>query len=138
MTKKTNYDQASIEGDALFQDLPLAIGLYNAMLSLRTKEDISPVQFQDYAKHRETSIEEPTEIWRSLSGDKDILVSFIKDYSLESMEKSFWYIAVSLEDSETQSHSILFSFPTKDKNLVQRYQNGEQLNVEEIEREDSH
>lgn len=138
MKQNQNHSKAAIEGDALFQDLPLAIGLYNAMLSLRGKEDILPLKFQDYADYREPSIEEPTEIWRSMSGEKDILVSFIKDYSLESTEGNFWYIAVSLEDTETQSHSILFSFPTNDANLVQRYQNGEQLNIEEVEREDSH
>lgn len=138
MKKKLIHPDAAIDGDALFQNLPLAIGLYSAMLSLRTKEDLAPSKFQNYAQYRETSIEEPTEIWRSISGEKDILVSFIKDYSLDSIEKKFWYIAVTLEDSQTQSHTLLFSFPTQDQSLVQRYQNGEQLNVEEVEREDSH
>ncbi|MBE8162638.1 MAG: hypothetical protein HAW63_01455 [Bdellovibrionaceae bacterium] len=138
MAKKLKHQEAAIDGDALFQDLPLAVGLYDAMLSLRTSEDISPSQFQDYSKYREASIEEPTEVWRSMSGEQDILVSFIKDYSLDSVEKKFWYIAVTLEDSQAQSHTLLLSFPTRDQNLVQRYQNGEQINVEEIEREDSH
>lgn len=138
MTKNFTHPEAAIDGDALFQDLPLAIGLYDAMLSLRTKEDIAPSKFQSYAEYRETSIEEPTEIWRSMSGEQDILVTFIKDYSLDSVEKSFWYIAVTLEDSQSQSHTLLFSFPTQDQNLVQRYQNGEQLNVEEVEQEESH
>ncbi|MBE8221818.1 MAG: hypothetical protein HAW60_03725 [Bdellovibrionales bacterium] len=138
MTKNFTRPEAAIDGDALFQDLPLAVGLYDAMLSLRTQDDINPSEFQNYAENREVSIEEPTEIWRSMSGEQDILVSFIKDYSLDSPTKQFWYIAVTLEDSETQSHTLLFSFPTQDKNLVQRYQNGEQLNVEDVEREDSH
>lgn len=138
MTKNFTHPDAAIDGDALFQDLPLAIGLYEAMLSLRTTEDIASSEFQNYSKYREASIEEPTEIWRSMSGDQDVLVSFIKDYSLDSTEKKFWYIAVTLEDSQTQSHTLLFSFPTKDHSLMQRYQHGEQLNIEEIEREDSH
>lgn len=138
MKKNNTYFKAAIDGDALFQGLPLAIGLYKAMLLLRTEEDIATTQFQDYAEHRDFSIEEPTEIWRSISGDQDILVSFIKDFSLEGLKKKFWYISVTLEDAKTQSHTLLFSFPTKDYNLVQRYQHGEQLNVEDIEREDSH
>lgn len=138
MKKNNTYSGAAIDGDALFQGLPLAVGLYKAMLLLRTTEDIASTEFKHYAEHRDFSIEEPTEIWRSISCDQDILVSFIKDFSLEGQKKNFWYIAVTLEDTKTQSHTLLFSFPTKDYNLVERYQHGEQLNVKDVEREDSH
>lgn len=125
----------SIDGDALHEGDDLAVGLYKAMLSLRGDKDISENEFLDYAEFREATLEEADEIWRSSDSLGNVLVSFIKEFGDED---EFSYVVVTVEDTPSGSHALLFSFPTRDSQLVDRYRHGENLQAEEVVQESSH
>lgn len=125
----------AIDGDALHEGDELAIGLYKAMLLLRSDKDIPEAEFQDYAENREPSLEEADEIWRSDDSQGNVLVSFIKEFG---EDEELFYVVVTVEDAPSGSHALLFSFPTRDKGLVDRYRHGENLQAEEVVQESSH
>lgn len=128
----------SVEGDALGEGDPLAMGLYLAMLKVRGDKDIPQEKFQDFAELREDTIENADEIWRKNDLDGNILVSFIKEYPDHETVKDLTYIAVTQEDEQSNVHSLLFSFPTTDRTLVDRYRQGENLQAEEVSQESAH
>ena len=121
--------------DALTEGDELAVGLYRAMLKLRNQTDIPESEFQNYINHREETIEEPDEIWRKIDSEGRVLVSFVKSIEDGGDTK---YIVVTMEDEATESQYLLFSFPTKDSNLVDRYKQGESLDASSYSREESH
>lgn len=128
-----------IDGDALSEGDELALGLYKAMLIVRSTTDIDESLFQNYAELREETIEEADEIWRNTTSGGYTLVTFIKDLSrAEEGAEHLYYMAITLEDEGTNSHALLFSFPTNDENLVDRYRHGENLQAEEVIQESSH
>lgn len=134
------YEQvqpAVLEGDALGDGDPLAMGLYLSMMKVRSEKDIPEADFQKYADLREDTIEAADEIWRKNDLDGNILVSFIKEYP-EHETKELTYVAITQEDANANVHALLFSFPTTDKSLVDRYRQGENLQAEEISQESSH
>ena len=128
----------AIDGDALSEGDPLALGLYLAMIKVRAEKDIDPEKFQDFAALREETIEAADEIWRKNDLDGNVLVSFIKEYPEHEDTKDLAYVAVTQEDPESNVHSLLFSFPTTDKTLLDRYRQGENLQADEIVQESSH
>jgi hypothetical protein len=139
------YDQAyeelaggAVEGDALGEGDPLAMGLYSAMLKVRGEKDIPQEQFQDFANLREDTIENADEIWRKNDLHGIVLVSFIKEFPDHETTKDLAYIAVTQEDESSNVHSLLFSFPTTDQSLVDRYRQGENLQAEEVSQESAH
>ncbi|MNK07420.1 hypothetical protein D3C87_253340 [compost metagenome] len=135
------YEEVSggaIEGDALLEGDPLAMGLYQAMIKVRSDKDIPQDKFQDFAELREETIESADEIWRKNDLGGHVLVSFIKEFPDHETANDLAYIAVTQEEPETNVHSLLFSFPTTDKTLVDRYRQGENLQAEEISQESSH
>ncbi|MBO9668798.1 MAG: peptidase, partial [Bdellovibrio sp.] len=67
-----------------------------------------------------------------------VLVCFIKEFPDHETAKDLTYIAVTQEDEETNVHSLLFSFPTTDSTLADRYRQGENLQAEEVSQESSH
>lgn len=125
----------AIDGDALHEGDDLASGLYKAMHSLRSDKDIPEDDFHNYADCREETLEEADEIWRSGDSLGNVLVSFIKEFSEDD---EFYYVVVTVEDAPSGSHALLFSFPTRDKGLVDRYRHGENLQAEEVIQESSH
>jgi hypothetical protein len=132
-------EKGAVEGDALSEGDALAVGLYKAMLSLRATTDYAEDVFHDHEDSREPTIEEPDEIWRSTDLNGNTLVTFVKKFDESSAgEDEFWYIAVTVEDEASSSHALLFSFPTNDENLVDRYRHGENLQAEEVTQEASH
>lgn len=135
--ERSNSDMpvGSIDGDALHEGDELAIGLYKAMTLLRSEKDIPEEEFHMYAECRETTLEEADEIWRSSDSLGNVLVSFIKEFGDED---EFSYVVVTVEDAPSGSHALLFSFPTRDKGLVDRYRHGENLQAEEVVQESSH
>ena len=140
MVYDINYEQATvgaIEGDSMLEGDPLAIGLYQAMVKVRSEKDIPAEQFQNYAELREETIESADEIWRKTDLDGHVLVSFVKEFP-DHETKDLTYIAVTQEDEESNVHSLLFSFPTTDEALVDRYRQGENLQAEEVSQESSH
>lgn len=129
-------ERGAVEGDALSEGDDLAVGLYKAMLKLRGEKDIAEEEFKNYESMRESTIEEPDEIWRTNDLAGNILVTFIRDYSEE--EQDLHYVVVTIEDTPSSSHALLFSFPTHDRNLIDRYRHGENLQAEEVVQEASH
>ncbi len=127
----------ALEGDALSEGDNLALGLYTAMLKVRSDKDIAPEKFKDFSNFREDTIENADEIWRKNDLDGNVLVSFIKEFP-EHEVKDLHYVAVTQEDQQSNVHSLLFSFPTNDKTLLDRYRQGENLQAEEITQESSH
>lgn len=139
------YDRAfeeigfgAIEGDALSEGDPMAMGLFLAMLKLRSDKDVVFEKFQELGEQcRESTIETADEIWRSADLKGNTLVTFIKQFSDHS-EKDLSYITVTKEDPNSSMHSLLLSFPTNDENLLDRYRHGENLQAEEVVQESSH
>ena len=130
-----NIAIGALEGDALHENDDLAEGLYRAMLLLRIEKDIAEEDFVTYADFREDTLEDADEIWRSPDSLGNVLVSFIKEFNDED---EFTYVVVTVEDEPSGSHALLFSFPTRDRNLADRYRHGENLQAEEVTQESSH
>ena len=128
---------AAIEGDSLLEGDYLAIGLLESMLKIRGDKDIPTDQFQDYAECREATINSPDEIWRKVDTEGHVLVTFIQEFEDMGVE-DLHYIVVTEEDTDSQVNSLLFSFPTSDITLVDRYRQGENLEAEEVATESSH
>jgi hypothetical protein len=127
-----------IEGDALSDGDPLALGLFISMLKVRSEQDIAYENFKDLGQiYRQETIENPDEIWRSKDSRGQTLVNFIKEFP-ESEIKDLSYICVTLEDESSSMHTLLFSFPTNDENLIERYQHDENMQAEEVTQESSH
>lgn len=136
---KDEDNWAGIEGDALSEGDEFASGLYKAMLIVRNPQDLDESLFPNYAELREETIEEADEIWRNTTMGGYTLVTFIKDFSrAEEGADHLYYLAVTLEDEGSHSHALLFSFPTSDESLVERYRHGENLQAEEVIQESSH
>ena len=57
---------------------------------------------------------------------------------MDGSSEPIFYISVTLEDSGTNSHALLFSFPTNDESLVERYRHRENLQADEVIQESSH
>lgn len=133
--------KGAVDGDSLFEGDELAIGLYKAMITLRSETDILEDEFKSYAHLREETIEEPDEIWRSMDSYGHYLVYFIKEFEPESefeIDDNFYYIVATLEDGVSDSNILLFSFPSTDDGLIERFRKGENLQAEEVTQESSH
>ncbi len=128
---------AALEGDSLLEGDYLAIGLLESMIKLRSEKDIPTDQFKKYAEFRDETINSPDEIWRQVSSEGHVLVNFIKEIE-EASDKDLHYVVVTEEEPDTQVHSLLFSFPTTDIQLLERYRQGENLEAEEVSTESSH
>lgn len=139
------YDRAfeevefgAIEGDALSEGDPLAIGMFVSMLKVRGDKDVVHTEFREIGEeYREDTIENADEIWRSTDLNGNQIVTFIKAFPDDEIG-DLHYLAVTQEDSSSQVHSLLFSFPTSDVTLVDRYRRGENLQAEEVVQESSH
>ncbi len=139
------YDRAfeevgfgAIEGDSLSEGDPLSIGLFIAMLKVRGETDIPYEKFQELgAELREETIEHADEIWRAADMNGHNVVNFIKEYP-DHIIPNLYYVGSTLEDASSQMHTLLFSFPTNDESLVDRYRQGDNLQAEEVVQESSH
>ncbi len=127
----------SIEGDSLSEGDELSVGLFKAMLSVRQDSDVLRTDFHKYAAYREPTIEEADEIWRRSDLSGNILVTFIKEIQ-EQESESTHYVVVTQEEETSNVHALLFSFPTKDNGLLDRYRQGESLHVDDVSHEASH
>ena len=135
-----DFERASlgaIEGDAISEADPLALGLYLTMLRLRSEKDILEDDFQKFSELREDTIENPDEIWRKNDLDGNVLVTFIKEFT-ENAISDLSYVCVTQEEPGSNVHALLFSFPTTDSSLIDRYRQGENLQAEEVIQESSH
>jgi len=127
-----------LDGDALSEGDPLSMGLFIAMLKVRPETDVPYERFRAMGDElREETIENADEIWRTQDLQGNSIVTFIKEFPDHDVRDLF-YIAVTQEDSNSQVHSLLFSFPTTDETLVDRYRHGDNLQAEEVSQESSH
>ena len=134
------YNEAplgALDGDALLEGDELAVGLYKALLTVRSESDIPEEKFREYSSLREEAIEDADEIWRCGDSLGNILVTFIKEFP-DQPGGEVHYVAVTAEDTKSNSHILLLSFPTKDKSLLTRYRHGENLQAEEVTQERQH
>lgn len=132
------YMDGAMEGDSLSEGDPLAMGLYSSMMKVRGEKDIPQIEFKNYFNLREDTIENADEIWRTNDLEGNVLVYFIKEYPDHETTKNLTYVAVTQEDENSNVHALLFSFPTIDESLVDRYRHGENLQAEEVTQESSH
>lgn len=132
LNRQVSSDEEPV--DALTEGDELAVGLYRAMLKLRGPADVPEDEFDSFIKYREETIQEPDEIWRKTDSEGRVLVSFIKN--LEDQDTK--YVVMTMEDEASESQYLLFSFPTKDSNLIDRYRQGESLDTMSYVREESH
>lgn len=133
--------KGALDGDSLHEGDKLAIGLYKAMMTLRSEEDFQEEEFAEFLEIREQTIEEADEIWRSMDSYGNYLVHFVKEYQMANTvdtEEVFHYVATTVEDEASDSNVLLFSFPTMDKSLLDRYRIGENMQAEEVVQEESH
>lgn len=131
-------EPAAIEGDALTDGDLFAARLFLSMMKLRVEDkDIGIEKFKDFASLREDTVESADEIWRYTDSHGHVLVSFIKEYPDHDV-KGLYYVVVTVEDTASEVHSLLFSFPTTDEALVDRYRFGENLQADEVSQESSH
>ena len=131
-------EKGAVEGDALGEGEELAVGLYKAMLKLRSSSDIAEDDFASFAPLREDCIQDADEIWRTTDYTGQVFVNFIREFSDFEGGEDLYYIVVTLEEPSTNSHALLFSFPTRDVGLVERYRHGENLQADEVIQEASH
>lgn len=129
--------EGALEGDSLLEADGLAIGLYLSMLKVRSDHDIPQSEFKNYADLREETIEEPDEIWKKSDMSGHELVIFIKEFP-DHPTSDLTYVVATVEDESQGVHTLLFSFPTNDATLVDRYRMGENLQAEEVVQESSH
>ena len=129
--------EGAIEGDSLLEADGLAIGLYTSMLKVRSEQDIPQSEFKNFADLRDSTIEEPDEIWRKPDQNGHQLVIFIKEFP-DHPTSDLTYIVATVEEEGQSVHTLLFSFPTTDPTLVDRYRMGENLQAEEVVTESSH
>jgi len=101
---------------------------YRAQLSHeRMKDDIPQDEFALYHSCVEETLEKPDEVWSmQLSpSDPKKLYHFIKYYPDE--QPAMWYVIAAKEtDEDDEQIEIVDAFPTRDKNLLDRYRHGEQ------------
>lgn len=139
------YDRAfdevgfgALEGDSLMEGDPMAMGLFLSMLKVRQEGDVAFEKFKKIGEEvRDDTIQTPDEIWRSTGARGVVLVTFIRAIE-DHLEKDLHYVVVTQEDEASHTHSLLFSFPTNDMTLVDRYRHGENLQTEEVAQESSH
>lgn len=131
------FEPAGIEGDALMEGDSLALGLFAAMMKIRSGQDIPLEKFQDYAELREETVSSPDEIWKSNDMMGNNLVTFIREFP-DHPTGDLSYVVVTHEDEGANVHSLLFSFPSNDESLLDRYRHGENLQAEEVQQESSH
>lgn len=127
----------SLDGDAIAEGDPVAVGLYLSMMKIRSEKDIQETEFKNFIELREQTIEEPDEIWKKTDISGNILVTFVREFN-DYEGSDLWYLVVTQEDESAAVHALLYSFPTRDKSLVDRYRQGENLQAEEVSQESSH
>jgi hypothetical protein len=123
--------------DALAEGDEMARGHFESMLKVRSKTDIPETEFPDYLSFRQETIEDSDEMWRHSDMEGNTFVHFLKEFEVEG-GGVVTYVVVTIEDVVSGSHFILFSFPSRDAALVERYRQGEMLNAEAPPKQESH
>ncbi len=96
--------------------------LEEEMLRWRSKDDISPDEFEEYSHYLEQTIEGPDEVWELQDEKESAILTLIG-----SPEDGLTYIVICTLDGGMEgqeSWRVLYNFPTRDPALVQRYRRG--------------
>lgn len=120
------YKPAIVDGDGLSQADPLALGLFEAHLKLRQPDDIPLSDFGYWAqKLRDLTIQNPDEMRLQATWQGVNLLNLIRWFPEDDEEPGIYYVVVTVKEPYQEAFSILFSFPTRDESLVDRYRQGE-------------
>ncbi|MCO5141540.1 MAG: PBECR2 nuclease fold domain-containing protein [Oligoflexia bacterium] len=106
-------DYVSNQGDAIQDE----------MMAFRSQDDIPKEEFEDYQHLLEQTIEGPDEVWELLDPEGNTLLTLISQ-----ADENVSYVVIctldEAEDGQQESWRVVYSFPTKDPALVQRYRRG--------------
>lgn len=93
------------------------------MLRYRSKTDIPPGDFDDYTHLLEETIENPDEVWELQDEKNNTLLTLINQ-----QDEQLHYVVICTQDQGSgegqESWRVIYSFPTNDPALVQRYRRG--------------
>lgn len=93
------------------------------MLRYRGANDIPKAEFDEYAHLLEQTIENPDEVWELQdAGDANTLLTLISQ-----QEENLHYVVICTYDQKQENQEswrVIYSFPTNDPSLVQRYRRG--------------
>jgi hypothetical protein len=94
------------------------------MLRHRGTKDIPPSEFEEYAHLLDQTIENPDEVWELQDDGDNTLLTLIAQ-----AEENVHYVVICTYDQgegegDRESWRVVYSFPTNDPALVQRYRRG--------------
>ena len=105
-------DFLSRQGQAIEED----------MLRHRSATDIPKQEFEEYAHLLEQTIENPNEVWELQDEGENTLLTLISQE-----DENLHYIVICTYDEQAEgreSWRVIYSFPTRDLAMVQRYRRG--------------
>lgn len=112
MNPVLSEDVLSRQGRAIEED----------MLRHRSPTDIPQKEFEEYSHLLESTIENPDEVWELQDEKANTLLTLIAQEG-----DSLYYIVICTYDPSAGSHEswrVIYSFPTNDPSMVQRYRRG--------------
>lgn len=91
------------------------------MLRHRDSKDISPDEFEEYVHLVDQTIENPDEVWELQDEGENPILTLITQH-----EENLHYVVICTFDASggQESWRVIYSFPTRDPSLVQRYRRG--------------
>jgi hypothetical protein len=121
---ESSSEETSDEPD-LMEEEGIGFELYSEMIEHRSDNDIDEEEFPRFISLRQPTIESPEEVWRNVDEEGNAILTFIAHHNFES--QIIAYVAVTLEDEVSQETIPIFSFPTVDTKLLERFRTGELL-----------
>lgn len=94
------------------------------MLRYRAKTDIPQAEFEEYSHLLEETIENPDEVWELQDEKENTLLTLIR-----AQDDQLHYVVICALDAAATAENqenwrVIYSFPTNDPALVQRYRRG--------------
>ena len=93
------------------------------MLRHRRKDDVPKEEFDEYSHLLDHTIESPDEVWELQDEGENTLLTLISQ-----QDEKLHYIVICVfeqsADAQQESWKVIYSFPTNDPAMVQRYRRG--------------
>lgn len=93
------------------------------MLRHRSAEDVPSSEFEDFVHLVDQTIENPDEVWELQDEGDNPLLTLISQH-----EEHLYYVvicAIDASQEQQENWRVIYSFPTRDQSLVQRYRRGQ-------------
>ncbi len=103
----------------------IAIGLYTELIENHSESDIDIEDYPNYTDLRIPTLDKPQEVWKQIDDEGNTFLVFIAHHPREPEEVA--YVVVAIEDELTSDIIPVFSFPTLDQKLLDRFRTGEQI-----------